>query len=346
MGDSNDLFELYRKSVHHETPQANETNEVENMYFNNEFLDVIELHFADSDRKDVFRTTADFKEPPADKKKFGEYSLLLRRVKSQNTDRSWNQLEMQSATLRKAFRKIAAAFTTINFHNNPIVVREPYCELYHCRARIQEEIEKAPENLKVELLLLKSFEKNFMSSMISMVDELKKVREINFEFLWTLFPPGELVVLQNREGSTSPVLSCVRLQQFQLMVNRDPPAWSITVDHFGFDGRNFGMVRDHYRFPAFAGFVKISALPAYPLRYSPAAGMLQNVLMDRSRVYRDLCRGDISNSKRAFGAHRLYHGPFWTPKNWGNDRKGCEFYDVPARQVIQPPEPRFPILNI
>lgn len=345
MGDSSDLFDLYRKSVHHETPKANETGEVEDMYFNNSFLDVIELHFADSDRKDVFRTTADFKEPPANKRKFGEYSLLLRRVKSQNTDRSWNQLEMQSSTLREAFRKIAAAFTTINLHNDPIVVREPYCELYHCRARIQEEIEKAPENLKAELMLLKSFEKDFMSSMISMVDELKKVRKISFEFLWTLFPPGELLVLQNREGSTSPVLSCVRLQQFQLVVRHGPQAWSITVDHFGFDGRKFGMVRNTYQFPVFAGFVNISALPAYPLQYSPAAETLQNDLIDRIRVYRDLCRGEVSKSKQIFGSHRLYHGPFWTPKHWGDDRGGCEFYDIPARQVIRLTQPDFTILN-
>ncbi|KAH0556906.1 hypothetical protein GP486_005306 [Trichoglossum hirsutum] len=325
------LFTDYQGSTHLRSQPVQD----EETCFNGEFDDIIDYRSPLSDRRDVFRTTPNFKRKQGNERKFGEYSLLLRRIMSQDPNaKPIVQLEIQSDILREAFQKIAAGSVTTNLHHNPIVIGDPYCELYHSREKISAAIQEATSSqLKTELQLLKTFESNYMSTTITDIDILRSRGCITFEFLWSLFPPKAFLVLQNSRASIEPVMSCAVLKKYEVIQKQNSLIWKITVHQLGFDGHKFGNVARSYSFQSFTGLMDITSLPVYPIQHHPDEVSLREELIERGRAYQKLCQGDAESGRKGFGAHRTYSGPLWTPKKPDEDRQGCDFYDVPSAQV-------------
>lgn len=186
--------------------------------FNSRFYDVTELRGMFDTRLDVYPTGSSAKRDAVNQRKFGNYSLL---IEYQNqSDKPKTQLKTQSDVLRDEFRRIASRFTSLNLRNDTIIIEEPYYELYHCPDEMSGALDaaKSPTLIK-ELELLRDFETRFLSKRIKEIEALIDVRRIAFSCLWALFPPGELVLLQNTLNVGNPILSCAILQRYE--VTRD-----------------------------------------------------------------------------------------------------------------------------
>lgn len=227
------------------------------------------------------------------KRKFGEYSLLLRRISRVDGEAKPPklQLEIQSDLLRQEFRRMAWQMTSISLTHNPIIIPEPYEELYHCSKKIREALDQATtEDMRRELQLLIDFQRDYMSDTRKSIKSYTDYGTIEFDWLWGIFVPGEHVVIQNTSATAAPVEWIAVLKSSRIIRDPDGPAtWEVEVTHTSFNGRRFGMAETEFSFPSFSGTISITELPIYPLQFCSHRDDLKTALTVRGVQYETYC---------------------------------------------------------
>lgn len=302
--------------------------------FNSKFEDVKEIQ-QDGQVLTVTRTQNQYRRTQETKRRFGEYSLLLRRILDLNDRAKAVQLEIQSETLRLEFRRLARGLTSISLNHNPIIIPEPYKELYHCREKIRNAAQHAPEEVRRELQLLVNFQDQYMSRNIEAFKAFKDSVTIEFDFLWGIFEPGRHVVIQNNSATAVPIEWCAVLESYQVQTQNGVQFWTITVTHTGFNGQKFGNVQATFTFPSFSGTVDITQLPAYPLQFCKHEDLLREAAIARGAKYEQYCADSSTVSAPPIGRPMTYEGPLWTPRKDGyqDGRWGCRIHDSPSGTV-------------
>jgi hypothetical protein len=330
----------------------------ENHPYNSIFEDVTQLSNQGGGLGEVFKTSEKQSRDSDGRKrstkgKFNDVSLLLRRIYHWDSTRgeTWTvRLEIQSTILRKAFKEIVQGYTSISLEQDPIVIAEPFSDLYFNRDRIQKAIKDATsDELKKELELLEEFRKNYMGKTITGIEASLTEGQISAADLWSLFPVGSEIILQNREMPEMTMIWCVVVKSCYKQIRNPqeeekPLVWVISAEFTSFDGRQFLKVERSFQIGGFQGTKAIRSLPAYPLSLHPQKEELRQNLVERGKKYVELCVGDSLQTTRAGqGCHRTYSGPFWEipddQPNWRsqNNPVGVSFFKKPTREVIVPP---------
>ncbi|KAI1380538.1 hypothetical protein F4677DRAFT_407139 [Hypoxylon crocopeplum] len=270
----------------------------------------------------VYRTAETPQQKNRQESRFKDFSIILRRiVPLKQGDRDpVLQLEIQSETLRNAFLRIAAGRVNINLHRSPIIINEPYVEIYHCREQIEEAVKNADDAMKDELRLLQKFREDYMSEKITDFESLESRGLISFEFLRHLFVPGSLVLLPNRFISPSQPLWAAVVIQCQVNKDKNEKTWEINLAYTNFDGANFGTVYSKLMYPSFSDIKNIIDLPVYPIKYDPQHQDILRALEIRGQKYERLCM-DPEQGRRCVseGSHCYYDGPFWEVVSSGKE---------------------------
>lgn len=254
-----DFEDLYQDYVKGRTNADRDTT-----HYKTQFEDVTQLSSHYGNLGEVFKTSdkqsRDDGEDGPSGKKFGDVALLLRRMYHWDISKGehWTMtLELQSSTLREAFKEIAKGYTSTSLEQNPIVIKEPFSELYFCRERIQEAIDKATsDKVKAELELLETFRTKYMKSTITALETALGEGLIDASNLWSLFPIGSMILLENRETSGRPLLWCVKVKGcFEEPLDRSeqPKIWNVHVEFNSFNGRRYAPVWRTFRIGGFVG---------------------------------------------------------------------------------------------
>ncbi|KAI1745486.1 hypothetical protein F4680DRAFT_442959 [Xylaria scruposa] len=306
--------------------------------FNSKFEDVKEI-VEDGETVIVTRTQNQYKRTHSDKKRFGEYSLLLRRIIDlDNKTRSWLQLEIQSDILRAEFSRLAKDITSISLHHDPIVIREPYREIFYCRDKIRDSISTAStQQLRQELQLLIDFQRQYMSKAIEAIKSFKQSGTIDFEWLWGLFAPSTEVVIQNTTATVVPIEWCAVVKSYQVSVHDGTQYWVVSLSHTGFNGQRFGTVLTSFTFPSFSGTIPIIELPVYPLEFCEHKQSLRDHAIARGKKFEQYCIKSSKGSNYPIGSPMVYRGPFWSGKRREDDyretRAGYRMHDNPSSTI-------------
>ncbi|KAF4819648.1 hypothetical protein CGCSCA5_v004364 [Colletotrichum siamense] len=284
------------------------------------FEDITQENHPWGDIAAVFRTGENAKQQRRRESHFGDVSLVLRHIvlKSDMRGNVKSQLEIQSNTLRKAFINIATGLVNINLHQDPIIIRDPYVEIYHCEKRIQGAIEsETDESLRGELRLLQKFQEDYMARTVSDLKALEPNGLITYQLLPFIFAPSHPVLLTNRYLSHIPTYwtavlhSCnvSRDRNDKMEINRA----ELRLQYTGFNGTVFGSVDTAIPLKSFSGTRTITELPIYPIKYHPDAQELLKSLRVRGLVFSSLCLGGVRAplAQKTFGSHIYYSGPVW-----------------------------------
>ncbi|RSL44966.1 hypothetical protein CEP54_014468 [Fusarium duplospermum] len=285
--------------------------------FNQSFEDVREI-MQDGYTLTVMKSQITFRQEHERRGRFSEYSLLLRRkMDVKSNARPKLQLEIQSDTLRRGFALIAQNMTTIRLSHDPIIIPEPFMEVYHCREKIQQAL-KVEENdiLRAELQLL------FITN-----------GYIEFEWLWAIFPPGELVVIENVSASDVPIQWWAVIKAFEFRtLDSGVQVWALTVFHTGFNGLRLGRTETELTFPAFSNNIGITRLPAYPLKFCNEEIRVKQEAIRRGRSHETYCLASSRSKEAPIGTPMWHAGPVWTERE-RDDRRGCRIMDNPSGTV-------------
>ncbi|KAH8747580.1 hypothetical protein F5882DRAFT_491187 [Hyaloscypha sp. PMI_1271] len=298
--------------------------------FNSKFEDIKELR-EDGDILAVTRNVNQHRPAQRLKRPFDEYSLLLRRIiDARDASPLRVQLEVQSDTLRREFRALARALTSISLNRDPIVIPEPFQELHYCRENIEEAIKKAStKEIRRELQLLVDFQERYMSQTIETIRSFNESGTIDFEFLWSIFKPGKHVVIQNSSAAGAPIEWLALLKSFRVESSGGLRTWTVNVAHTGFNGQRFGLVQSNFSFPSFTETISITRLPVYPLEFCKHGAELRAAAITRGKLYERYCIDSSKSSKSPIGTPMMYNGPFWTMREDDN-RRGCRIHDNPS----------------
>ncbi|KAL3468086.1 P-loop containing nucleoside triphosphate hydrolase protein [Aspergillus heterothallicus] len=344
MSDSSDtLLDFYNGVVSSSASSSNtassskkaEPSSARTDSFNSCFKDVTELRGSPGSRGEVYATGSSATRDAINNRKFANYSLLLRRIEFQDrTSRPRAQLEIQSHVLCEAVRELASRFSYLPLHKHPIIIEAPYWELYHCYDDILRLHETTTsQTLAADLGLLLDFHKRFVSQTAAEIASMVAMGKITFQHLWALFPPGELVILQNELGGKEPVLSCATVDRYELVEGQSGLLWCLSVKHSSLDYLQNKKVIDMHTFQDFTGALDITSLPAFPIKCHPDKDGLRSSMIARARNYIKLHQASRIHVSEGLGAHFQHKGSFWIPIQPRESRKGCTYFEAPSSHI-------------
>jgi hypothetical protein len=305
--------------------------------FNGRVGDITQMWLSDNERGECFLTGQPATSDESITKRFGSYSVLLRRnVYPENSERGVeSQLEVQSRSLCEVLRNVAPHLRTVNMNAMPIIFKAPYHELYHFRQEISasgpDTISGATgDSLSREISeLIKFLNESIGKAAIAEIEALKTSRRTSMEFLWSVFKPGEMVVLRTNGLAAEPELCCGVVQSFFTKNTPEGQHWGLKLRHMSVDGERLGAIEKEYLFVPFIGQMDIINLSAFPLAYIDDLDYVTKRLSERGRSYLQLCWNPDGTS---LPVHKNYRGPIWIQrKAWEVD--GCQFYDDAERMV-------------
>lgn len=286
----------------------------------------------------VYRTGENVKQQRRRESRFGDAALVLRHivVKKQMEERVISQLEIQSNSLRSAFIEIASGLVNINLHQDPIIIPDPYVEIYHCQRRIHEAIDTSKDkSLRDQLQLLQMFREDYMARTITDLQALEPNGLITFDLLSFIFAPGHSVVLTNRYLSHFPTHWIALLHSCHFITDANKEEKKVGIElrlkYTGFNGTVFGSVNTVIRLDRFLGTKNITELPVYPMKYHPDHHKLLDSLKVRGLEYLGLCLGSSKSplAQKTFGSHTYYSGPVWEIPFQGS-RRAYDTYHSPG----------------
>lgn len=151
----------------------------------------------------------------------------------------------------------------------------------------------------------------------SVLDGQGKGNSIQYEYLWTIFPPGEVVysVVFMRE----PQLFIVKDGYDDVDVEssdsgrKEKRVWKLICWSYDWNGRTFNRVPVKFRFDEFQGSRAIESLDAYPLRFRSDTSKVSNdqlevLLRRRGERFRDLCIREKGKQMFDYDGEAIAHG--------------------------------------
>ncbi|RVD81542.1 uncharacterized protein DFL_009402 [Arthrobotrys flagrans] len=310
------LPETFNPEKTSETPTAGSSSEITTDN-GKRFADITEIHEHQLLGSNVeTMPTSQYCPPPKQKSKrqisrHGAYAVLIRRlIDSARGVHVLRRAEVciQSETLCETSREMVKdAYDSVDIKSTPIVIQGPSYELFFKRKGLEAFVSDTskPQTIRDEVGLLHTFIKNDKTIVqnIKAYDALISQGKISTNTLWTLFPPGELLIRNDGECPECWICCDVK-QEFKTC------SWLIYGVRLDFDGRRLDMKKVCY--PIYVGGVsrgtlEISQLPLIPLHYYPKEAEVRKLLIKRGHDFQNIMRADL--------AYRNYRGPLWSQKN-------------------------------
>lgn len=229
--------------------------------------------------------------------KYHEWALILRRRVDKEGESISTVLEIRSALIRSAIRTVLADYPHVNLVGCPIKFQKPYSELFHYRQELRA-FAGAPERSAAEskhLKLLLDFMTDNLGVTEKTYNNLVPNGMISFSFLWTIFRPDDVVILQRDLFKQCYVVVSGEEKMKDGEVYFQILAWS-----WDYNGTKFGPTLKKLRIKEFSGVRQISQLEVYPIRLleTKARDSLLSAYVARGYKWRSI----VDNS------HRQYNG--------------------------------------
>lgn len=133
-------------------------------------------------------------------------------------------------------------------------------------------------DLILELEAALTFTKDHFKDDLAEIDKLP-TRQIKFDYLWSLFPPGVLIYAVDDLGEGR-VYRALRSGKRK---DRDGLAYyGIDTNHIDYDGENYGWVESELKISFFSGLAVIWHLSACPLARHPYYDSVKHRIIERS----------------------------------------------------------------
>ncbi|KAF2663288.1 hypothetical protein BT63DRAFT_380228 [Microthyrium microscopicum] len=215
-------------------------------------------------------------------------ALVLTRVFSVTKSLQETVLEVRSPYIKRALRDVIESYPGVNIGTTGhIVIRdEPRC-LFHYREELRgymlkSDSPKVKEHVEFCLQYLERTLLPQMASYVSMMTDNLKEAGIDFDNLWMVFKPGDLVY-QMVQGH--PLVS--RLKSVQ-KYEQGQALWVLSSERLICDGTKFGFQGHMIKVDQYEGFKRLIDLDVFPFRHHPQHDVLRDELIARGRRYTSL----------------------------------------------------------
>lgn len=166
--------------------------------------------------------------------------------------------------------------------------------------KVEDRLRKAKKDLTTLLEHIRKTQD--VSSYFVGLNTSKTSRTVQFEYLWTLFPPGELVyatpfMRQPQVFIVKESISYIRFEKENNGDNKKNRVWALDCWSYDWDGKKLKRVPVTFQFEDFQGARKVNTLPCYPLKYRDEASDPENEVLSRQLIERGKKFVDFSVNK-------------------------------------------------
>jgi hypothetical protein len=162
--------------------------------------------------------------------------------------------------------------------------KPPYMPIVHRWGRLKElQAETTDPTSKHAVDTLIGFLAPILAPPVNSLLQTRRTRKINFETVWQIFPPGELVVTR-----LFGVDAIRRVLKYEQRERYDEKIWIITTEHVDWNGEGCGYATATTTIEGFEGFRRVTSLSIYPLSFKDAAGEIKSNMIERGRKFERL----------------------------------------------------------
>ncbi|KAI1751998.1 P-loop containing nucleoside triphosphate hydrolase protein [Xylaria castorea] len=212
------------------------------------------------------------------------HALIIRNKKSHGGSKP---LEVSEIVIQSPFLKqfLRDAIPKLDFHIENIVLKRPFKDAFHHWTDLKEVASqttdaKALDHIKLLLNVLR----RELKETAKQSSELLSKSLMTFDYLWTLFKPGELVFGGNANSS-----QMYRLEKTEYDTDsKGNPVFDLRCSVVDWDGESFGRQQSWKRIPSFGGLVKITSLLFYPERFLEDRAGVRDRLLTRGNIFSSL----------------------------------------------------------
>ncbi|KAF1809396.1 P-loop containing nucleoside triphosphate hydrolase protein [Eremomyces bilateralis CBS 781.70] len=263
---------------------------------------------------------------PVENAETAKYALIVRNVKVYNDPRrvlKIHSIVIQSPLLKQFLTKVLKDYPGVTVDLARLEFSGIFEPLIHRWQEMQEAIAALSEDSEddrktrehAQLLfdiLLSEFQDTIETS-----QDMKSKGVITYEYLWTLFQPGEIIYARQDGQETA-----LKLASSKYGTDRNNlPCYWVTGKYIDFDGSRFGTQKINHDISAFSGTRRICSLGSYPLSFHTEPDLLKARLIERG--------GQVESLS---GNHyKAYHGIGWRRSTF---TPGRDKYNIKGRIVI------------
>jgi hypothetical protein len=265
-----------------------------------ELVDIIETEGRWGGRS-IITLTADIHKARAEKERYQEYALVLRRLRDPDGKPQSTRLEIRSHLIQMAMQNVLGDYPTINMDSNPIVIEKPYAPLFHYRKELRDYAahEDRTKEEKTHMDALIKFMEMYLQIVERASERLLPSELTSHNILWTLFRPEDVVIARRDYFTEAYVVdSCSVLEYMEEGQLRTRV--TLVLRSWDYNGAHFGPVKEHLVLKDFRGSKKIYDLDVYPIKYhrEPDGEDVRQKLINRGMKWRGIV--DVT--------HREYDG--------------------------------------
>jgi hypothetical protein len=229
----------------------------------------------------------------------GGYAILARKSEGHGDygrERKLHSIVIQSPLIRGVLEGVMKGYPGITTGLENLTVEAPFECFYHRWAEMNHAHKTATGETAKHLDLLMDLLKAELDPVVKVVADLVKNNVIEYQYLWTIFKPGEHVYIKTYGQPGAMTLQYG--QKFDETYDRDEKGYQLTCKHIDYNGSMTGYGTTNVKISVFKGTTSLTALPAVPLRFMPNKEQLEKELIVQGKAFAEL---------RA-GALREYHG--------------------------------------
>ncbi|KAI0193019.1 P-loop containing nucleoside triphosphate hydrolase protein [Xylaria flabelliformis] len=212
------------------------------------------------------------------------HALIIRNKKSHG---SAKPLEVYEIVVQSPFLKqfLRDAIPKLDFHIDNIVLKRPFEDAFHHWADLKEVARRTTDTKALDhIKLLLNILRRELKETAKQHSELLSKSLMTFDYLWTLFKPGELIFGGN---GNSPQMYKLEKTEYDTD-SKGNPVFDLRCSVVDWDGDSFGRKQSWERIRAFGGLMKITSLPFYPARFIEDHAGIRDRLLTRGNIFASL----------------------------------------------------------
>lgn len=197
-----------------------------------------------------------------------------------------SDVTVQDEAMRKVLDKVLHKYQDLDLEVINYTFEPPFMPLVH-RWDVLKEYHATAEagNLKNAAAALLAFLTPVIASSVLSHALTKKTGKVNFENIWQIFPPNELVITKFFGVDT--ICRVVRYR-YRPETRTCPAAWTIDIEYVDWNGETSGFTTTSVNMCEFDGFRRVQALPVFPISFLGDVEKTKVTFIERGRKFESL----------------------------------------------------------
>ncbi|KAJ9134155.1 26S protease regulatory subunit 4-like protein 1 [Pleurostoma richardsiae] len=269
----------------------------------------------------------------------GPAIVIRRRVMRGQRKKQLNMhsVEIRNAEVRRVLLEVFAGLDNLLPQVRYLIFLAPFRQFFWRWDRFEKAVQdERDEAVRTILLQLRAVIRAELAQAFAVTKELVTHGIITQDFLWTIFPPGELIYSVADDADRFYILQTPRLRGCGY------PSNDLYLKYVDWDGSKFGYWTTTIRFDDFLGTKKITDLKAFPARYLHDLDEIKAGCLERAQKFQSLAgihykgyRSLEKSSRDAEGTGRLDRRIILDAEGHPSRRSTSVLYDRPEEMKFR-----------